>query len=109
MARRLIWLVVGLFLLSLDARAQGRGGAPQPPQNPRARAPVDLTGYWVSVITEDWRLRMVTPAKGDFESLPLNAEGTRVGNEWDPQKDIAAGEQCRMFGAPGIMRLPVRL
>jgi hypothetical protein len=52
---------------------------------------------------------MATAPKGDFESLPLNAEGTRVGNQWDPQKDIDAGEQCRAFGAAGIMRLPVRL
>ena len=109
MARRLMWLVAGFFLLSLDGLAQGRGGAPQAPPNPRASSPADLTGYWVAVITEDWRLRMTTAAKGDFESLPLNAEGARVGNQWDPQKDIAAGEQCRAFGAAGIMRLPVRL
>jgi hypothetical protein len=70
---------------------------------------VDLSGYWVSVITEDWRFRMVTPPKGDFASVPLNAEGVRVGKEWDPAKDIAAGEQCRAFGAAGIMRMPVRL
>jgi hypothetical protein len=109
MARGLICLVVGLLLLSLDGLAQGRGGAPQAPPTPRASAPVDLTGYWVSVISEDWRFRMVTAAKGDFEALPLTAEGTRVGNQWDPQKDISAGEQCRAFGAAGIMRLPVRL
>jgi hypothetical protein len=98
-----------VLLLSLDGLAQGRGGAPQVGRNPRAGSPVDLTGYWVSVITEDWRLRMTTAATGDFEGLPLNAEGTRVGNQWDPQADIAAGEQCRAFGAAGIMRLPVRL
>jgi hypothetical protein len=40
---------------------------------------------------------------------PLNAEGTKVANAWDRAKDIAAGEQCRAFGAAGIMRLPVRL
>jgi len=118
MARRRTWVVAGffllslIFLLSLNAWAQGRGGqgaAPQAAPNPRAGAPVDLTGYWVSAITEDWRFRMVTPPKGDFEAVPLNAEGTRVGKQWDPQKDIAAGEQCRAFGAAGIMRMPVRL
>jgi len=102
-----------LFLLGSTLAAQGRGGqvaAPQAPRTPRAAAPVDLTGYWVSVITEDWRLRMVTPPKGDVSGgLPLNADGRRVADEFDPAKDIAAGEQCRAFGAAGIMRMPVRL
>jgi hypothetical protein len=73
------------------------------------QAPVDLTGYWVAAITEDWRFRMVTPPKGDYASVPLNAEGTKAAGTWDPAKDVAAGEQCRAFGAAGIMRLPVRL
>lgn len=91
-------------------RAQGRGGQPpQPPSSPHASAPVDLTGYWVSVITEDWRFRMVTPPKGDYPGVPLNPEGRKLADQWDPAKDISAGEQCRAFGAPGVMRLPVRL
>ena len=90
--------------------AQGRGGQPsQPPPTPRAGAPVDLTGYWVSVITEDWRFRMVTPPKGDYPGVPLNPEGRKLADQWDPAKDISAGEQCRAFGAPGVMRMPVRL
>jgi hypothetical protein len=52
---------------------------------------------------------MVTPAKGDFASIPLNAEGRKVGNAWDPAKDEAAGEQCRAYGAPALMRIPGRL
>jgi len=96
--------------VTLGAQAQGGAqAAPQAPRTPQAAAPADLTGYWVAAITEDWRFRMVTPPKGDFASVPLNAEGTKVGNAWDMQKDIAAGEQCRAFGAAGIMRMPVRL
>ncbi|MBI4265313.1 MAG: hypothetical protein HY657_13125, partial [Acidobacteria bacterium] len=91
------------------ARGQGGGRGQQAPATPRAAAPVDLTGTWVSVITEDWRFRMLTPPKGDFASLPLNAEGQRVGNEWDPARDIAAGDQCKAFGAIGLMRMPTRL
>ena len=68
------------------ATGQGRGG---PPPTARAAAPVDLTGYWVSVVTEDWRFRMVTPPKGDYASVPLNAEGRRVADTWDPSKDGA--------------------
>jgi hypothetical protein len=52
---------------------------------------------------------MVTPAKGVFDAVPLNAEGRKLGESWDPAKDEAAGEQCRAYGAGGIMRLPGRL
>src|SRR5205823_9278524 len=66
-------------------------------------------GYWVSIDTEDWRFRMVTPAKGDYASVPLNPEGRKVADTWDPAKDEAAGEQCRSYGAPAIMRVPGRV
>ncbi|MEO8258739.1 MAG: hypothetical protein ABI868_15425 [Acidobacteriota bacterium] len=82
-------------------RGPGRGAPP----TPRAAAPVDLTGYWVSVVTEDWRFRMVTPPKGDYASLPLNAEARRVADSWDPSKDGL----CDAYGAAAIMRMPGRL
>ena len=95
--------------------AQGRGAAPAPAQAPapqpaaRAAAPIDLTGYWVSVITEDWRWRMVTPSRGDYASLPINMDAKKAADVWDPAKDTAAGESCKAYGAPGVMRLPTRL
>jgi hypothetical protein len=52
---------------------------------------------------------MVTPNKGIYETLTLNPEGRRVADTFDPAKDEAAGEQCRAYGAPNIMRLPGRL
>jgi hypothetical protein len=67
-----------------------------------------MTGYWFSVVSEDWRWRMF-PNKGDYAGVPLNAEGRRVADVWDPAKDEAAGLQCRAYGAPGIMRIPGRL
>ena len=94
-------------MFAINANAQPRGGQPAP--SGRAGAPADFTGYWVSVVTEDWRWRMVTPARGDFASVPLNAVGRKIGDAWDPAKDEAAGEQCRAYGAGGIMRLPGRL
>jgi hypothetical protein len=100
-----ITLCVGL---SQPAYAQ-RGGRGGPPASGKQAAPIDLSGYWVSVINEDWKFRMVTPKKGVFETLPLNAEGRRVGETWDPARDEAAGEQCRAYAAPNIMRLPGRL
>ena len=99
--------------------AQGRGGAapqtpaapaaPAPPPTGKAGAPVDLTGTWVSVITEDWRWRMVTPPKGDYASLPINMDAKKAADTWDPAKDEAAGEACKGYGAPGLMRQPTRL
>lgn len=104
-----VTLLVAGFPLAAVAQ-QGRGAnAGQPARTPRASAPVDLTGYWVAAITEDWRYRMATPPKGDFPGVPLNAEGAKVANSWDFAKDLATGEQCKVFGAAGIMRMPIRL
>src|SRR5262245_20586149 len=102
----LLSLIFQLVLIVPYAYAQGRG---QAPANARAAAPVDLTGYWVSVVSEDWRWRMVTPARGDFAGVPLNPEGRKIGESWDPAKDEAAGEQCKAYGAAGIMRAPGRV
>src|SRR5262249_49688736 len=103
------WGVLGPPAVPARARG-GRGQAPPaPPAVPRAAAPIDLTGYWVSLVTDDWRWRMVTPPKGDVLYLPVNAEGRRAAEAWDPAKDKAAGEQCRAYGAGGLMHLPGRL
>jgi hypothetical protein len=75
----------------------------------REGAAFDLTGNWVAVINEDWRWRMITPDKGDFAGIPLNIEGRRVADTWDPALDEKIGEQCRAYGAPSVMRLPTRL
>lgn len=91
------------------APQSGQGGAPAVPPTQRAIAPIDLTGYWVSIVTEDWRFRMITPDKGDVTSIPVNAQGRQVTNLWDPDKDIASGNQCRSYGAPALMRVPGRL
>jgi len=99
-----------LVVAQAGLHAQGRGrGAAQPPATARAAAPMDLTGYWVAEITEDWRWRMVTPGKGDYMSIPINPAAQKVADAWDPAKDDAAGEQCKAYGAPGLMRAPTRL
>ena len=92
-----------------SAHAQGRGAAPAAPASARDGAPIDITGHWVSLITDDWVYRMITPAKGDYSYLPLNAEGRRVADTWDPARDRAAGEECKAYAAPAIMRLPTRV
>jgi len=112
MKRRLLGIVV-LFLAVADGYAQGRGGgqrgAAQPPQTAEAAAPIDITGYWVSIVTEDWRWRMTTPPKGDYAGVPLNAEARKIADAWDPAKDEASGEQCKSYGAANIMRVPGRI
>src|SRR5215472_9012338 len=108
-------LAAAAVVLSSSGFAQGGragGGAPgggRGPVAPKASAPVDLTGYWVSLVTEDWRFRMVTPPKGDYASVPINAEGRKVADAWDPDKDIAGGNQCKAYGAAALMRVPGRL
>jgi hypothetical protein len=110
MKRVVILTAVCVMGLSAGVETQrgGRGGG-TPPTSARAGAPIDLAGYWVSPVIEDWKFRMVTPNRGVFDGLPLNAEGRRIGDAWDPARDEAAGEQCRSYSAANIMRVPGRL
>jgi len=103
-AAGLLAIAAGGPLVAQRGQAPGAPAA-QPPATPRGRAPIDLTGYWVSIVNEDWRWRMVTPPKGDVASVPLNAEGTKVANAWDPATDGS----CLAYGAAGLMRIPTRL
>jgi len=70
----------------------------------QAAAPIDLTGYWVSLVTDNWTYRVITPPKGDYQYLPLNAEARSIADAWDPAKDEAAGEQCKGYGPVGDAR-----
>ena len=84
--------------------AGGRGGA----RGGRGGAPFDMTGHWVSVVGEDWRWRAF-PARGDYGAVPLNQAARQIADTWDPAKDAAAGEACKAFAAPSVMRIPGRL
>ena len=107
-----IFLCAAALLLLPGARlaAQGQRNAQQAvPKTPRAASPKDLTGYWVSIVTELWRYRMVVPDKNDFQYVPLNSEGRKVASTWDPAKDQADGVACKAYAAPAIMQVPGRL
>jgi hypothetical protein len=91
-------------ILALVAAFAVCSGAPAAAQA-RAEAPVDLTGYWVSVVTEDWPWRMHTPPKGDYASIPLTAEGRRVADLWTEAQDGS----CLAFGAAAVLRMPTRV
>ena len=99
--------------------AAGRGGAPgqgrggrgpgATPQTAQAAATNDLTGYWMSVVTEDWRWLMAVPPKGNADSVPISPAGRAILDAWDPAKDEVDGNQCKGYGAGAISRLPTRV
>jgi hypothetical protein len=94
-------MVLAATAAPLEAQRGGRGQGP----SPAAAAPIDLTGYWVAIVNEDWRWRMVAPPHSDYASVPLSQEGRRVADAWDPARD----GRCEAFGAAGVMRMPTRL
>lgn len=101
-----VFLIVAATPAMMFAQA-GRGPAGPPPTG-TSIAPFDITGYWVSEIVDEWRFR-VSPIKGDILYMPLNAEARRIANAWDPDKDTANGNQCKAYGAVGLMQRPGRL
>jgi hypothetical protein len=104
---RALLSIAGIVAVATAPLTAQRGGGPGgPPPTPRAGAPFDLTGNWVSVVTEDWRWRMLVPKKGDYTSVPLNAEGRKVADAWDPAR--MASDGCKPYGAPALMRVPGR-
>ena len=90
-----------------EAAGQGRGaggrlGGPAP--SGRGAAPVDLTGYWVSIVTEDWIERM-SP-----DSPPSGTGGGRGGGRGGAATPVSdPDEPCRVHGAAGSLRVPGRL
>ena len=114
MASRGCVLIVAAFLLTLPAHGAAQGAAPAAaptgaPGTAHAAAPYDMTGYWVSEVTEKWRYRMLVPDKGDYVQVPLNPEGRKVAGAWDPARDQANGEACRSYGAASLLQVPGRL
>ena len=111
--KKILFFVVAVLATQTAVFAQGRGGrggaAAAPPQTPKASAPIDVTGYWVSVVTEDWRYRMVAPTKGDYQGVPMTPEARKIADAWDPAKEEVSGDLCKSYGAPALLRVPGRL
>jgi uncharacterized protein YbdZ (MbtH family) len=109
--RRVVLLAAALSLLLSSNLAAQRPGDPQggAPGTARAAATDDFTGYWVSIVTEKWRYRMLVPDKGDYVQVPLNPEGRKIASAWDPVKDQASGEECKSYGAGALLQVPGRL
>ena len=68
---------------------------PSPLAHRKAAAPIDLTGYWVSVVTEDWRYRMLTPAKGDYASVPINRRRQEIRRRMGPSQGRSLGKRMQ--------------
>jgi hypothetical protein len=101
--------VAGILMLPARVPAQGQAPGAAGPPTAQASAPYDMTGYWVSVITQNWRLRMVVPPKGDYMGIPISAAGKAIADAWDPRKDEPATEVCKGYGAAIVMTMPQRL
>jgi hypothetical protein len=106
MSRGLLSLAAFSFAAGVVVLAQGQRAEVR---SPRESALIDITGQWVSIVTEDWRWRMMTPPKGDTSSVPLNAAGRKMAEAWDLDADRKQGALCKAFGPPGLIRQPGRL
>lgn len=109
-------IAIALAATTISATAQqNRLLNALPPVNDQAGpsakegAPFDPTGYWVSIVTEDWRVRMATPQVGDHVGIPLTKDAAAKADSWHPQDDIDNGLECKAFGIGRIMREPTRL
>jgi hypothetical protein len=102
--------LVTLPFAALQPRAAGqdRVAPANAAATAKASAPVDMAGYWVAFVTEDWRFRMITPRKGDFQAVPMTEQARKIAGAWDPAADEASGNQCKAYGAAAIMRVPAR-
>ena len=89
---------------------QGRAGGATAPASAKSAAPVDLTGYWVSIVTEDWIERMAPDS-------PPSGTGARGGRGIFPggggaepaATRPANADPCRVYAAGGSLRVPGRL
>lgn len=82
---------------------------PKPTAEDQTPLGFDLPGYWVSIVTQNWRFRMVVPTRGDYVEIPINLKAKQFADAWNPAPDEAAGKQCEAYGAAAIMRVPERL
>lgn len=96
---------ISLPARAADAPPPGFAGAKRAPVSPKAGALIDLTGNWVAIVNEDWRLRMVTPQKGDYEGLMMTTAGIKQAGTWTPAMDGS----CKAYGVGALLRMPTRL
>jgi len=113
--RKGLALISGFLFSLLPGRLVAQGeqnsdpAAPPPtPPTAKAAAPEDITGQWMSLVTEDWGYRMIMPLKGDYKGVPLNPAGKKAADAWDPAKPDPTEDACtlaRRAGSESAARL----
>ena len=98
-----------VFVVTAEGGQRGAGAPPGPPATGRAGAPVDLTGYWVSVVTEDWIERMSPDSPPSGTGGRDAADRVAAGGRGRGAAPPAGADPCRAYGAGGSMRVPGRL
>ncbi len=106
-------LLVAAMVVSVGAQ-RGAGPAPGGAPAAKAAAPVDLTGYWVSIVTEDWIERMSPSSPpsgtgGGGGGFGGGGGGRGRGGAPAAAPTPASTDPCRAYGAGGSMRVPGRL
>ena len=64
-----------------------------------ARAQVDITGYWDSLLHSDFAHRLWGPEPRDYGGLPLTQAAIDEANAFDPNSYFLPENQCRRHGA----------
>ena len=109
--RLAVALVLALPLVVLAQPGQGgrgRGAGGGAAATPRASAPVDLTGYWVSIVTEDWIERMAPGSPPSGVGGGRGGGGRRGGGPGGAAAPTTS-DPCRAYAAGGSLRVPGRL
>ncbi len=111
MALLILAMTTSICGASFTAEAAVPPGAPVQSADPEHSTPsgFDITGSWTSVVTQNWRYRMVTPGPGEYEGIPINPQAKEFADHWGAAPDVAAGKQCEAYGAAAIMRIPEHL
>lgn len=97
-----------LVMLGAQPGAAQPPGPAGEPRSAREAAPVDLTGYWVSLVTEDWIERM----SPDSPPSGIPEDFFRRGGRGPTRPELPntnPDEPCRVYGAGGSLRVPGRL
>lgn len=102
-------MVLAGALAVMSVHAEVPPAEPSTPKTGKSAAPVDLTGYWVSLVTQDWRFRMAVPGKGEYGGIPINERSKAAADAFDGAKEEKAGNACDAYGAGLVMRNPERI
>ena len=103
-----VLLAVLLLFLQRPGYAQRGGRGAGPPSTPRAAAPVTSPANGCRSLPRTGAI-VNSRRRGDFAALALPPAARKIAAGWDPASDEAAGEQCKAYGAAGVMRLPTRI